>query len=271
MSLISNKFFVAASIFSIVTLATEVRADEPSEDDFDHFSISAGVFFTDRQSKTRVRGTVGEGSIVDLESDLGLDRNDIVFRLDGYFRFNERHRIDLSIFDLSREKTRVIDEEIEWGDTVYPIDARIKAEFDLAIYKLAYTWSFMRRERGYLGLTGGLYIAGFGASLREAQLGNAESDSVTAPLPVFGLRGEYELADKWKFRASAEFFALEYEEYDGSLIDFYAGVDYQLWDKASIGLGINSVTIDVGVDRPGFDGEIDWQYDGALLFVKFDF
>ena len=270
MSLIRNKFFVAAPILLLLSAPSVAVADE-SEDEFDKFSVSAGVFFTDRQSKTRVRGSLGEGTNVDLEGDLGLDRNDVVFRLDSYYRFNERHRIDLSVFDLSRDKTRVIEEEIEWGDTVYPINARIKAEFDLAIYKLAYTWSFMRRERGYLGLTGGFYIASFGASLREAQLGSVESDNLTAPLPVVGLRGEYDLSDKWKLRASAELFALEYEEYDGSLVDFYAGIDYQLWEHAAIGLGVNSVTIDVGIDRERFDGELNWKYDGALLFVKFDF
>ena len=164
MSQISRKVFVAAPILLLLVAPLPAVADE-EDDEFDRFSISAGVFFTDRESKTQVRGTIGEGSNVDLEGDLGLDRNDVVFRLDSYYRFNERHRIDFSIFDLSRDKTVVIEEEIEWGDTVYPINARIKAEFDLAIYKLAYTWSFMRRERGYLGLTGGFYVASFGASL----------------------------------------------------------------------------------------------------------
>ena len=260
-----------AALLVIGLPAVPSLADD-SDDDFDHFSISLGVFLTDRESKSRLNGSLGDlGTIIDLESDLGLDRSDTVFRLDGYWRFNERHRIDLSVFDLSRQKTRVIDEEIEWGDTVYPINARIKSEFDVVIYKLAYTWSFLRREKGYLGLTGGLYIASFGTSLREANLGGVESDTVTAPLPVIGLRGEYEISDRWTFRASGELFALEYEEYDGSLVDLYAGVDYQMWKHASIGLGINSVVLDVGITRERFTGNFDWRYDGGLLFVKFDF
>ncbi len=242
------------------------------EDDFDHFSISVGVFVTDRASKTRLNGEAGDdGTNIDLEGDLGLDQTDTVFRIDGSYRFNERHRIDISIFDLSRSKTKIIDEEIEWGDTVYPIDVTLKSQFDLAIYKLAYTWSFMRRDKGYLGLTAGLYIASFGAKLDAVDIGSVESDNLTAPLPVVGLRGQYDISEKFTFRASGEIFAMKYEEYDGTLVDLYAGIDYQLSEHTAIGLGLNSVTLDIGITRKSFRGNLDWRYDGGLLFLKFDF
>jgi len=44
-----------------------------------------------------------------------------------------------------------------------------------------------------------------------------------------------------------------------------------LTDLLSIGLGFNSVTIDVDVSDGDYTGKIDWSYDGALLFLKFDF
>lgn len=55
------------------------------------------------------------------------------------------------------------------------------------------------------------------------------------------------------------------------LYDVYAGVDYQLLDHMAIGLGLNSVKINVGVDKGNFAGDLDWRYDGGLLFFKFDF
>ena len=72
-------------------------------------------------------------------------------------------------------------------------------------------------------------------------------------------------------RASAEYFALEYGDFDGSLFDFYAGVDYRLFDLMALGLGYNNVRIDVDVTAADFDGSLDWNYDGALIFVKIDF
>ena len=88
---------------------------------------------------------------------------------------------------------------------------------------------------------------------------------------MFGLRGEYPLSDKWTFRASGEFFVFEYEDFDGSLYDVYASLDYQLMDQMAVGVGINSVRMDIGVTKPNATGNMDWQYDGGLIFLKFDF
>jgi hypothetical protein len=240
--------------------------------DFDRYSLSLGVFITDRDGETQLNtpGTA-DGTPVDLENDLGLEQSSSVFRLDGYFRFNEKHRIDFSWFDLSREATKQIEKDITWEGTLFPINATIKGDFDLAIYKLAYTWSFMRREKGYLGLTAGLYIADIAARLSSVNIADREGGDVTAPLPVIGLRGEYNLSEKWSLRASGEYFALEYGDFDGALFDFYAGVDYRLFDHMALGLGYNNVRMDIDVTAADFDGSLDWNYDGALIFVKIDF
>lgn len=239
----------------------------------DHrFSLSLGAFVTDRGSEARVdadNGTIG--TRVDLESELGLDTSETVFRLDGYFRFNDRHRIDFSVFDLSRDATRQIDTAIAWKNVVFPISATVNSDLDFNIYKLAYTWSFLRREKGYLGVTGGLYVADVAANLSAENIAEREGGDVTAPLPVIGLRGEYRFTDKWTFRASGELFSLEFEAMEGTLIDLYAGIDYRLFKHVAIGVGLNTVRLDVNVDGSRLNGTLDWQYDGALLFFKFDF
>ncbi len=258
-------------VLLFVCLALLVPGVATAQDD-NRFSLSLGVFITDRTSEARVDGADGSiGTPVDLESELGLDTSEAVFRLDGYFRFNDRHRIDFSVFDLSRDATRQIDREITWQDVVYPINATIDSNFDFNVYKLAYTWSFLRREKGFLGFTGGLYVADISATLSAQNIAETAGGGVTAPLPVIGLRGEYRFTDKWIFRASAELFGLEYEAMEGSLTDLYAGIDYRLFEHVAIGAGLNSVRLDVDVSDSDLTGSLDWQYDGGLIFLKFDF
>jgi len=260
-------------LMSVVALMfLEIPNAIAQADDDTKFSLSIGVFLADRNSDARLNGTAGiEGTPVDLEGDLGLNRSDSVFRIDGYYRFNKKHRLDFSAFDLSRTASKVIEKDIQWKDTLFPIDTTVDSDFDLAIYKLAYTWSFMRRDKGYLGLTAGLYIADFRTRLEAEAIGALESDGVTAPLPVIGLRGQYDFTEKLSFRASGEIFAIEYEEYSGSLYDIYAGLDYQFFKHVAIGIGINAVKLDVGISKDSFDGNVDWRYDGGLVFFKFDF
>jgi hypothetical protein len=260
---------LTVSLFTLLalTLSSFVAAEESHK-----FSVSLGVFVNDRESTTTV-GVQGNrsGTEVDLEKDLDLERSDAVFRLDGYYRFNDVHRIDFSAFDLSRSSNKVLESDIDWAGVDYPAGTTVDSKLDLNIYKLAYTWSFLRRDKGYLGITGGLYIADMDLLIAVENAGEASGGGVTAPLPVIGLRGEYQFSEKWSLRASGEFFALEYDAFDGLLTDLYVGVDYQLFDNASIGVGLNSVHMDVGVGSSSLTGDLDWKYSGGLVFVKFDF
>ncbi len=257
---------------SAILLFSGAPADAAQSSDFDRFSVSLGVFFADRDTRTSVDGDIpGSGTDVDLENDLGFNKSDSVFRFDGYFRFNEKHRLDFSAFDLSRTGSKQITEEFVWKDTLYPVDVLVNASLDLSIYRLAYTWSFLRRDNGYLGASAGVYVADIGTSIAAESIGRSSSGGVTAPLPVFGLRGQYDFSEKWSFRGSAEIFAIEYGDYSGTLYDVYAGLDYQLFEHAAIGVGINSVDIGVDITKPNFNGDLNWRYSGGLLFFKFDF
>ena len=79
------------------------------------------------------------------------------------------------------------------------------------------------------------------------------------------------MSEKWTLRGSAEVFAIEYGDFSGSLYDLYAGIDYQITNHVALGAGVNLVNINVGVEKPNLDGDLDWRYDGGLLFLKFDF
>ena len=58
---------------------------------------------------------------------------------------------------------------------------------------------------------------------------------------------------------------------DGSLIDLYMGIDYRMFEHVAIGLGLNSAKLNVAVSDSELKDALDWQYDGVLLFFKFDF
>ena len=236
------------------------------------FSISLGAFITDRDTDTRIDANISDsGTDIDLEDDLGFDKSDTVFRVDAYWRFARAHRLDASIFDLSRSATKVIEEDITIGDTVYPVAAEVGGDLNLDIYKLAYTWLFLTSEQAYLGATAGLYVADIGAEFSTSGGFDRESRDITAPLPVFGLRGEYRMTERWSLRGSAEVFAFEYGDFDGSLYDVFAGVDFSINNTVAVGLGVNSVRLDVSVQESDFTGDLDWSYEGVLVFLKLDF
>lgn len=245
-------------------------AAQPTERD-ERASIVLGAFVTDRDSSTRLDSDGGDGTDIDLEEDLGLESSTNVARLGGYVWLGERHRLDGAYFDLSRSAAVPIQETIEFGDETFVIDTIIETESDLSIIKADYTFAVVARDRGWLGVTAGLYIAETTLSLSQATLGRAETEDVTAPLPLFGLRGDYAINDRITLRGAAQWFGFEADDVDGRLTDFYIGADYGFGERMAVGLAYNRVSMNLGaVEDRGFDARLDWGYDGLMLYFKVD-
>lgn len=270
MKTIISASLLAGSIVVALPLTAGAQPTVGSE----RASILVGSFITDRDSNARLDSESGEGTDLNLEDDLGLDSSMSVARVGGYLWLGRRHRLDVAYFDMSRDASRVIDETIEFGDEVFQINTTIESEQDLSILKADYTFAALARDRGYLGIVAGLYIADMAMTLSERTLGAYESEDVTAPLPLFGLRGDYAITDRITLRGALQWFGFDTGDIDGRLTDFYVGADYGLGrnKRMAIGLAYDRVSMNIGAeDDDGFDGRLDWGYDGLLLYFKADF
>ena len=264
-SLCMSLLIVGIGVQSLPVTADAQEARERS-------SFTIGVFITDRRSTARLDSTLGPGTDIDLENDLGMETSSTVARIGGYYWITPRQRLDFSFFDLSRTSTKQIDQMIDFGDEVFNVNTVVSAKSDLTILKAAYTFAVVDRERGFLGITGGLYVASTTLALSEATLGTAKSEDLTAPLPVIGLRGEYEITDRITLRGAGEWFQIDTGDVSGSLNDIYVGVDYGFNERMAVGLAYNDVSMNIGASETGgFEGALDWGYDGFLLYFKFDF
>jgi hypothetical protein len=254
---------------SLSTMTSEVAAEDQK------WGFKLGFFTTDLDTSVQFDTNSGDvGWDTDFEDDLGLDSSDDAFRLDGYYKFNDKHRIDYSYFDMSRSGSGILTTEINFGDETFVVDSLVETTFDLDIYKAAYTYSLLSRESYDIGVSAGLYVADLGiglASLDGDVVIDAEDAQITVPLPVLGLRGEYEFNDKWTLQGSMEFFFLEFEDSKGTLSDLYVGLDYQWFANTALGIAYNAATIDIDTDGEDSIGEVDYSYDGALIYLKFDF
>jgi hypothetical protein len=235
-------------------------------------SIVFAAFITDHDTSTQLDSDQGEGTDISLEDDLGLEGSTTVFRFGGHFWIGSRHRIDIGAFDLSRSASTRIEETIAFGDEIFEIDTVVNSDSNLTILKTDYTYALVDRDRGYFGLTGGLYIAQTKLSLSEATLGTAETEDLTAPLPLLGFRGEYYVTERFALRGVAQWFSVDTGDVEGSLRDLYLAGDYRLGRRWSVGLAYNTVTMGVHAEEDsGLQGDLDWGYDGWLAYVKFDF
>ena len=244
------------------------------------FNVSLGTFIVNQSTKVRLDGTTaGEiqpGTPIDWEKNFG-DGDNTRFRLDGYWRFADRHKVRMMWFNSSKSGSTTIDEEIDWQGETFPVNAKLKGESKFNIIELAYEYAFMRHENFELTGTAGIHYADFSVSLEgdaidgEVTRKVKEEGSVGAPLPVFGGHFLWRMGGDFWLDASAQWFALTIDQYSGSVWDAKLDAIWQPNKWLGIGLGYNYFKVDVDVDQDKFNGNLNWAYDGPRIFYTVHF
>jgi hypothetical protein len=258
--------------------ASPLAADAAPNLLVDPFQVSFGTFILDFDPTVRLDGEAGTGTPVDWERAFGggdLSR----FRIDGSWRFRDRHKLRAGWFNYSRSRSAVIDQEISWGDSVFPVDAEVQSQFDFDVYQLGYEYALRRRDSHELATSIGLHVTDLSASLSaRGSVGDsgpgkagAETGSATAPLPVIGLNGLWTLPHDLWLNATAQYFYLKTGDYKGRIQDYRVTLTWQPQKWLGVGIGYDYFGLDVDVDRPRFTGTLDWTYRGPMLFYSASF
>ncbi|MFQ6024417.1 MAG: hypothetical protein ACE5NW_17010 [Acidiferrobacterales bacterium] len=268
-----RKTFVLCSVAFIgATLSTPLLAAD-SENFWmktDRASIGVGVFFVEESTQIKLSSdTLGEGTKIDFEDDLGLDEDEEVARLIGHYRFKPRHRIEFSYFNISRDGTATLLRDIQIEDTIFPAGSRVRSELDFTVFNASYAYSFYQTPKLELGVTTALTIYDFDSNIVAPLTRTQEDGDGTAPFPTFGLRVKWPFKPKWLLAASFDYFEIDESDVEGEVIDILVGVEYQAWKKVALGLGYNDVTIEAE-DKEDLD-ELDWDYDGFFGYARFSF
>jgi hypothetical protein len=258
-------------------LIPSLAAAEPGNPLADRFSLSLGTFLLDTSTELRVDGMGTRGTEIDAERDLGLHNTDS-FRLDGYWRFKERHKLRVLFFNSTRSDSRVIDREIQIRDTVFPLNTQIDTHFSTRVGELAYEYAFLRRESYEVAGTAGLHSLRFKLGVSAQQNGSSdqttertENADAEGPLPVLGLRGTWRLGKNWSFDAQAQFFKIKIDPYDGRLEDYTASFVWMPFPHVGLGAGYNEFVTRLDVSGDEFEGRVRWRYGGARIFITASF
>jgi len=265
---------------ALLLASPSALADEAPNLLTDSFQVALGTFIITSDPSVQLNGEASTGDKVDFDEQLG-GGDAQRFRLDSHWRFGDsgRHKVKLIGFSMSRDNSRTLDREIEWGGDVYPVNAKVDAEFKFSVIELAYEYAFWKRDNYEINGSIGLHYTSLDASLKakaESSGGALDADldnsaSVDAPLPVIGLRGMWNLSHNFWLDATAQFFALSIDQYDGNLQDYRVLVTWQPKKWLGVGLGYNRFSVDVDVDGDNFNGSLDWTYSGPMAFYSVSF
>jgi hypothetical protein len=270
--LMAKGLFAAALISGTVAQNVSAAADdEAAVYAFpDKFMFRAGAYIVDgSDTQFSVSSDVGGlGTVIDYSRDLGGESRDTIPRIDAYYRFNERHRIDFTSFAIDRKGTRVlaidppivIDGEDFSGGT-------INSEIKYTLYRLGYGYSFYHSDRTELTITAGLNLTDYDLKFEDDTGAKTASAGVSAPLPMFGLRMGYAITPKWSVQYVSEAFFIEIEDtIKGAMINYELSTEYKLFKNFAIGAGLARLGTSVDVNDDEWKGSVSDSYRGYTVF-----
>ena len=249
------------------------KAEEGYGPGTDKWKFELGGFFPAVDTRVKIDGTE-VGDTLDLEG-LGLSSDESVWRLDGYWRFAQKHRLGIGYYKLGRDGSVGLAEEITIGDIIIPVNASVTTELDMGFYSIDYLYSFYQGEKWEISGGLGVYWVdlefSIGASLNidgsEILDGPFfESTDFNGPLPYLALSFEYYITPKWLAILKGGYFALSVGDIDGSLANLGAKLEYQFTQRFGLGLGYDAFRIDVDIEDGTLHSNIEYKYHGVQLY-----
>ncbi len=222
--------------------------------------------------------TARPGTTISLEDELDLkDRKGLPY-LDLGMRLGENWRIEFEYYKLDRTGTKTLTRQIDWGDTTFPIGATVSTTFDSTIYRLTGGWSFVKNQQAEVGLGFGLHITDFKTLISGQGNGvltgfgfQTEGHNQTVPLPTLGLYGTYMATPQLALRGRVDYLSLNYQDYDGRLMNWMAVVDWRFAKNFGMGAGYRYVDYKVSATKTNFNGQVQYTFKGPTIFVNMGF
>jgi hypothetical protein len=250
-----------------------------SQAELSPFYLRVGTYVLDSSTIAEVDGLGGNlGSRLDFEDDLNLDERKNTLLAAARWRFRDRHFLEIEYFNLKRYGTKRIEEEIRFGETVFPITAQIDSSFTTEVTRLSYAYRVVRHPDWGLALSAGLHLTRLRTVLNgtftddvDAPVFTRELASVTAPLPVFGLSGARRLSEKWTFLARGQWFFLEVDDVAGAITHAAVHFEHSTFDNIGLGIGYDWFDIDVDLADALWRGTAEVRFKGPMIFLQGSF
>ena len=222
------------------------------------------------------------GAAILLEDTLGLDERTGTFFLGAEYRINLRHSLALSVTELGRAATRVIDDEVEYGDYIFRAEGEVATDLETTSVRLIWRYDFSDMERLNAGFLAGLSTFDLGLTLSgEARLesddgdewveGIVEGANFIAPIPVVGFFLDYALSPRWVLRFDVDLVDLSIGPHEGRVLEAGLNLEYVATPWLGLGVGLGASDLEYRSDRDDEKWAIRYQFNQLGVYACFVF
>ena len=264
---------VIAALTWTAVPAMAQRVDEPL---FDTFNFKLEGSWVAVSTTIRLdSGTLGKGTTLSFEDDLGLPDNEGVPSLSFEWQAGRRHRLGVRWQDVKRDASTQVLKEIDWGGEIIPIDANVTLGFDIRTLSVDYTFYPWIRKRWAGGFGLGFRVMDLKTFLTVDSVELEEQIDGTAPLPYINFEYRRVVGERWRVKAALGWLEVKIGDIKGGQhIGRLAG-EYITGKRWGFGAALNYSNIDVdwdNIDEPieenTLRARIDLDINDISLYVR---
>jgi hypothetical protein len=249
----------------------------------DSFSASLGAMRSSSSFRVKADApSVGNqlpGDDIDFGDFLGVSQHSTFFNGQLRWKFGNEKKWSLSGQYFSNDATgeSVLTEDVEWDGLLFREGTFVGAGVKLAVTRLFIGRSFIKNERNDFGLGIGLHNLDLSAFIEgEIKVDDETTDfqrgevGESQPLPNIGGWYNFSPAKRWLLHARVDWISANIGDYDGTLWNASAGVNFQAWRHVGFDLAWQYFNLNLKVDKDDWRGGADMTYSGPVLAVTFN-
>ena len=245
---------------SFINKSSEAQGNHPS-----NVEVGVGAFIASVTSQVSLDVDVLPAS-VDLEDEQALDDRETLVPVEITWSFGRRHRLDLRYFELRRSGIRDLSVPVTIRGVTFAAGETVTTSLDTRVIRFGYGYSIFRDNQKDLSLFGGIHVT----DIEYDVLGATESvrGVTTTTLPVLGARFRANFTEKWSVGANAEVFALDFDEYNGHLLDIAISGRYRFGEHFAIDGGFHFYLMNIKSGDESLSGEFAIDFRGPYVSFR---
>jgi len=271
---------LALTLLSGVSFAGPFNGIHPLQSD--RFTIGFGGYGPDITGYFSIDDSNGDdGSEIDIDVTAELDDDDILPAIGLTWRLSNNTRIQGEYFTVGQSAKKTLTHTIDIGDLEFDVGASLKTDMDMDVARAFWGYSFVKTDTTELGAGLGLHYLNLDLSVAgKAHIGDIEiaperakrSIDDWAILPNVGGYANYAFSPKWIVGGRLDWISANIGDFDGTLWNAEAHIQYQVFDHFGVGLAYRYLDFQLAKDDSSKgDWETELEYSGPLLFFTANF
>ena len=258
--------------------AGQALAQETDTDVSQTLWFEIGGFRVASSTNFRLSGSQ-PGDDVDLERDLNLPNSTTQAYLEAFWRLGRRHQVSVNWTRVKRNGERAaIQEDIEWGDVVFPVGIETSGTNDSDFISGAYRFSLFKNEKFEIGPAIGIGHVWIDASLTgRVQIGEELSGERTVTGTASSITGDiggffyWWPSRRWMARGDLRYIAVGLDNADAAIAEGRASITWYPWRQDGIGAQYAYTKLEYTRDFVVTELGGALQYDGLQVLVSVAF